>query len=63
MVERMRAVGVFNDPIMAENALRKLDNSHFSLERVSSVERDTDIETDIVVSELCESLRDRRDVA
>lgn len=63
MVERMRAVGVFNDPIMAENPLRKLDNSHFSLERVSSVERDTDIETDIVVSELCESLRDRRDVA
>lgn len=59
MTERTRSVGVFDDPIATENALRKLDDSHFSLERVFIVARNTNKETEIVETELCESLRDR----
>ena len=61
MTERMRSVGVFDNSITAENALQKLDDSHFSLDRVFIIARNTDKETKIVESQLCESLRDRFD--
>ena len=61
MTERMRSVGIFDNSISAENALQKLDDSHFSLDRVFIIARNTDKETEIVGSKLCESLRDRFD--
>ena len=59
MTERMRSVGVFDNSLSTENALQKLDNSHFSLDRVFIIAKNTDKETEIVGSKLCESLRDR----
>ena len=59
MTERMRSVGVFDNSISAENALQKLDDSHFSLDRVFIIAKNKDKETEIVESKLCESLRDR----
>ena len=59
MNERKRAIGIFDDPMTTETALQKLDDSHFSLDRVYVIARNTDKETELVGSELCESLRDR----
>ena len=58
MNERKRAVGIFDNSITAETALQKLDNSHFSLDRVYVIARNPSKETELVGSELCESLRD-----
>ena len=59
MTERRRSIGIFDDPLKTEAALKELDNSHYSLDRVFVVASDRDRETDIVGTELCESLRDR----
>ena len=59
MTERRRSIGIFDDPLKTEAALKELDNSHFSLDRVFVIARDRDRETDIVGTELCESLRSR----
>ena len=59
MTERQRAIGVFHDPIDTESALKELDKSHFSLERVFVIARNTDTENQIVGTQLCQSLRDR----
>ena len=59
MTERRRSIGIFDDSLRTEAALKELDNSHFSLERVFVIARDRDRETNIVGTELCESLRDR----
>ena len=59
MTERRRSIGIFDDPLKTEAALKELDSSHFSLDRVSVIARDRDRETDIVGTELCESLRSR----
>jgi len=61
MTKRMREIGVFDNPTATENALQKLNDSHFLLDRVFIVARDMGKETEIVGSELCESLRDRYD--
>ena len=61
MTERQRAIGIFHSPLDTEAALRELDNSHFSLERVFVIARNIDREQKIVGTELCESLRDRFD--
>ena len=59
MSERRRSIGIFDDPLKTEAALKELDNSHFSLDRVFVIARDRDRETGIVDTELCESLRSR----
>lgn len=59
MTERQRAVGIFQNPLDTEAALKELDSSHFSLERVFVIARNTDKENKLVGTELCESLRDR----
>ena len=61
MIERQRAIGIFNSPSNTEAALKKLDESHFSLERVFVIARNTEREDKIVDTQLCESLRDRFD--
>ena len=59
MTEQQRAVGIFNSATEAEAALRKLDESHFSLDKVYVIARNTEREGKIVDTQLCESLRDR----
>ena len=59
MTQRQRAIGIFDDILNTEAALEELDKSHFSLDRVSVIARNTDKEKKIVGTELCESLRDR----
>ena len=61
MTEQQRAVGIFNSPIEAEAALKKLDESHFSLDKVYVIARNTEREDKIVDTQLCESLRARFD--
>lgn len=61
MAERQRAIGIFHSPLDTEAALRELDNSHFSLDRVFVIARNIDRENKIVGTELGESLRDRFD--
>ena len=59
MTERQRAIGIFNSPTEAEAAIKKLDESHFSLDKVYVIARNTEREDKIVDTQLCESLRDR----
>ena len=59
MSEHRRSIGIFDDSLKTETALKELDNSHFSLDRVFVIASDRDRETDIVGTELCKSLRDR----
>ena len=61
MSERQRAIGIFDNPLNTEAALKDLDNSHFSLDRVFVIAHNTERENKIVGTELCESLRDRFD--
>lgn len=61
MPEQQRAIGIFASSLDAEAALRKLDESHFSLERVFVIARNTEGEEKIVDSQLCKSLRNRFD--
>ncbi len=61
MTERQRAIGSFDNPLNTEAALKELDNSHFSLDRVFVIARNPEAENKIVGTELCESLRDRFD--
>jgi hypothetical protein len=61
MIEQQRAIGIFASPSDAEVALRKLDESHFSLERVFVIARNTEGEDKMVETQLCESLRNRFD--
>lgn len=59
-IERQRSIGIFNNPLEAENALKKLDKSHFSLDRVFVIARNIDRENKVVSTmDLCKSLRDR----
>ena len=44
MTEQQRAVGIFNNATEAEAALRKLDESHFSLDKVYVIARNTERE-------------------
>ena len=60
-MNRQRAVGIFNNSIDTESALRKLDESHFSLDRVFVIARNVDKENNMVDTQLCQSLRDRFD--
>ena len=59
MTERQQAIGIFNSPLDTEAALKKLDESRFSLDRVFVIARNTEREDKIVDTRLCESLRDR----
>ena len=59
MTERRRSIGIFENPLKTEAALKELDNSHFSLDRVFVIASDRERETDIVGTELCESWRSR----
>ena len=59
MTEQQRAVGIFNSPVEAEAAIKKLDESHFSLDKVYVIARNMEQENKIVDTQLCESLRDR----
>lgn len=59
MTERRRSIGIFDDSLKTEAGLKELDNSHYSLDRVFVIASDRDRETDIVGTELCESLRSR----
>ena len=59
MTERKRAVGIFNNPQDTEAALKELDRSRFSLDRVFVIARNQDKENNLVDTEFCESLRDR----
>ena len=59
MTEQQRAVGIFNSPLEAEAALKKLDESHFSLDKVYVIARNAEGEGKVVDTQLCESLRDR----
>ena len=61
MTERQRAVGIFDSPTEAEAALKKLDESHFSLDKVYVIARNAEREGKVVDTQLCESLRDRFD--
>ncbi|MGF1590713.1 MAG: hypothetical protein ACFCU7_16015 [Pleurocapsa sp.] len=59
MTERQRAIGSFDNPLNTEAALKELDNSHFSLDRVLVIAHNLEGENQIVGTELGESLRDR----
>ena len=59
MTERRRSIGIFDDSLKTEAALKELDNSHFSLDRVFVIAREGQQEKDIVGTQLCESLRGR----
>ena len=60
MIERQRAIGIFNNPLETETALKELDKSHFSLDRVFVIARNTAQENKVIgTMDLCESLRDR----
>ena len=59
MTERQRAVGIFNNSLNTEAALKELDRSHYSLDRVFVIANNTRKESEIVDTQLCESLRDR----
>ena len=62
MTERQRSIGIFNNPQDTETALKELDKSHFSLERVFVIARNTEQEKKLVSAiDLCESLRNRFD--
>lgn len=61
MSERQRAIGIFDNPSNTEAALKELNDSHFSLDRVFVIAHNTEGENKIVGTELCESLRDRFD--
>lgn len=62
MNERQRAISIFNNPLETETALEELDKSHFSLDRVFVIARNTAQENKVVgTMDLCESLRDRFD--
>ena len=61
MKERLRGMGIFDNSVSAETALQELDNSSYSPERIFVITRNIDRETELVGSELCESLRDRFD--
>lgn len=61
MTERQRAIGIFENPLDTEAALKELDKSHFSLDRVFVIARNTERENKIVGTQLCESLRARFD--
>ena len=58
MTERQRAIGIFHNLLNTEAALKELDNSHFALDRVFVIARDTEQENQIVETKLCQSLRD-----
>ena len=64
MNERQRAVCIFNNAPDTEAALKELERSHFSLDRVFVIARNKDRENQVVDKmvdkiDLCESLRDR----
>lgn len=61
MIKRLRATGIFENLASAEAALLELDRVHFSLDRTFVIARNIERETEVVGSELCESLRDRFD--
>lgn len=62
MTERQRSIGIFNSPSETETALKELDKSHFSLDRVFVIARNIAQENKVVgTMNLCESLRDRFD--
>ena len=60
MTEQQRAIGIFENALDTEAALKELNN-HFSLEQVFVIARNTEREGKIVDTLLCESLRDRFD--
>ena len=62
MIERQRAISIFNNALDTETALAELDRSHFSLDRVFVIARNTERENEVVGKiDLCQSLRDRFD--
>ena len=60
ITERRRSIGIFNDVMATEAALKELDNSHYSLDRVFVIARNQDNEKKVVTTQLCKSLRDRK---
>ena len=61
MMERQRSIGIFNNSSDTEAGLKELDNSHFALDRVFVIARDSAGEKKVVSTQLCESLRNRFD--
>ncbi|WP_036477672.1 hypothetical protein [Myxosarcina sp. GI1] len=61
MANFQRAIGIFQDRADTEAALKKLDASHYSLERVFVIAQDLETEKKIVDTQSCKSLRDRFD--
>ena len=61
MIERQRAVGIFNNFSDTEIALQTMFSSCGSLERVSIMAANTDRENQLIQTLVCESLRDRFD--
>jgi hypothetical protein len=59
MTERQRAIGIFDNLLDTEAALKELDKSNYSLDRVFIIARNTERESKIVETQLCKSLRDR----
>ncbi len=61
MTEQQRAIGIFENALDTEAALKELDKSHFSLEQLFVIAHNTEREEEIVNTQLCESLRTRFD--
>jgi hypothetical protein len=60
MTENHRAIGIFNNHLDTETALKELDKSHFSLDQVFVIAHNTAQENEIIGKiDLCDSLRDR----
>lgn len=61
MTKPRRAVGIFQNSQDTEAALKKLDRSRFSLDRVFVIASNSEREREIVDTQLSKSLRDRFD--
>ena len=61
MTERQRSIGIFSNLEDTETALKELDRSDFSLEKVFVIARNRVGESKVVETQLCQSLRDRFD--
>lgn len=62
MTKPRRAIGIFQNSEDTKVALKKLDSSRFSLEKVFVIASNSDREREIINTQLCKSLRDRFDL-
>ena len=61
MIGRQRAVGIFPELVDTERALQELNRSHYLLERVFVIANNIELESQMVATQLCQSLRERFD--